>query len=305
MLKKKAVSRKTSKSCGLRARKSRFVQIFRTTPAKTVCPNFYVLAHANGCTFQPRCSYCYLKSSFWFLKGEQAFTNVGRMKEEVRRWIAKDKLESYVLNTGNLSDSLAFEAVRPLIGDMIETFRVHAAGKPHTLLLVTKGGTKECACLFEREPCANVTVSFSVNSPEAAKALERGAAPVADRFRAARRLKAMGWRVRIRIDPMVLGYSYEATVEKVRALGPERITLGTLRAESNLDRYVGKGLFADLVEQEGKGLARYPRETRLAIYRVAVDRLRGTAPIGLCEETYDIWDALGLDTASKSCNCGG
>ncbi|MCX7935527.1 MAG: hypothetical protein N3A66_09765, partial [Planctomycetota bacterium] len=123
-----------------RPRRSRFVQIFRTTPAQTVCPNFYVLAHASGCRFNPLCSYCYLKSSFWFLRGRrqrQVFTNIGKMEREIRRWIDQDNLESYILNTGNLSDSLSFETVRPLMPRLIEIFRTQAERRhrPHTLLL--------------------------------------------------------------------------------------------------------------------------------------------------------------------------
>jgi len=293
--------------CRRRERKSRFVEIFRSTPTNTVCPNFYVLAHADGCAFAPQCSYCYLKSSFWFLRSPEVFTNFDKMSAEIKAWLAKDELESYVLNAGNLSDSLSFEEARPLIGDLVELFRAEAEakGRPHALLLVTKGGKRECAALFERPPCRNVVVSFSVNSPEAARDHERGAAPVEDRLAAARRLKDAGWRVRMRLDPMILGYDYGWIIQQVRGLGPERVTLGSLRAEPNLPKYVEDGLFDDLVPPPTpKGLARYPKDTRLALYRQAVEALRDICPIGLCEETPDIWDALGLDKAAKSCNCG-
>src|SRR3989304_3027484 len=113
---------KRKHSCVLRERKTKFVEIFRTTPANTVCPNFYVLAHANGCTFSPKCSYCFLKSSFWYLEGEQAFTNVADMIREVKTWIGRDNLGSYILNTGNLSDSLGFEKARPLIPRLVQVF---------------------------------------------------------------------------------------------------------------------------------------------------------------------------------------
>ena len=78
--------------CLLRKRKSPFVEIFRTTPPQTVCPNFFVLAHANGCAFKPQCSYCYLKSSLWYLSGADVFTNTEELVAEVRRWIARDGL---------------------------------------------------------------------------------------------------------------------------------------------------------------------------------------------------------------------
>jgi len=155
-------------------------------------------------------------------------------------------------------------------------------------------------------PCANVVISFSVNSPAAARRYEAGAAPVAERLRTAARLRMRGWRVRMRIDPMLLGYRYAALARRVARLGPERITLGTLRAEPNLERFVENGLFADLVPPAGrKGLARYPLPARLSLYRQALRELDGRCPIGLCEETPDVWRALGLNPAAKPCNCGG
>lgn len=297
--------RKTA--CRLRARKTRFVEILRTTPTNTVCPNFYVLAHANGCLFAPRCSYCYLKASLWFLQDEVAFTNVDDLLRQVREWIGRDGLESCVLNAGNLSDSLCFEEVRPLIRALVEMFRVEAEqrGRPHALLLVTKGGTDHCRTLLEHRPCRNVIVSFSVNSRRAARAHEKGAAAVEDRLAAARRLKRAGWRVRMRIDPMILGFDYAWIIDQVRRLAPERLTLGSLRAECNLPRYVRNGILAELQPpDEPKGLARYPSRQRLALYRPAVRALRDVCPVGLCEETPDIWDALGLETSAKCCNCG-
>jgi DNA repair photolyase len=292
--------------CALRRRRSRFIEIFRTTPARTVCPNFHVLAHANGCTFRPQCEYCYLKSSLWHLDRHEAFTNLAQMLGEVRRWVARDGLESYVLNAGNLSDSLAFERVRPVMSRLVDVFReAEAAGRPHTLLLVTKGGVRECRALLDAAPCANVIVSFSVNRPDVARRHERGAPAVSDRLDAARRLKDGGWRVRIRIDPMFAGQDYRGVARQVRRLRPERVTLGSLRAEPHLLRIVRNGMFSALEEPSEKGgLARYPLAARLELYRPAVEALKDLCPIGLCEETRDVWDALGLDAEARSCNCG-
>jgi DNA repair photolyase len=303
----RAVATDERLDCVLRDRKTRFVEIFRSTPTRTVCPNFYVLAHANGCTFSPPCSYCYLKSSFWFLDEAQAFTNVDKIEREIKAWIATDELESYVLNTGNLSDSLAFEEARPLIAKLVDLFRreAEAKGRSHALLLVTKGGVEDCGMLLEAEPCANVIISFSVNSPQCAGRYEAGAARVASRLEAARRLKAAGWRIRMRIDPMIKGFDYTWIIEQVRALEPERVTLGTLRAEPNLSRFVDHGMFSELEEpSDRKGLGRYALEERLDMYRPAVEALRDICPMGLCEETRDVWDALGLDAEARSCNCG-
>jgi DNA repair photolyase len=256
--------------------------------------------------FSPQCSYCYLKSSFWYLPDQQAFDNIDSMLRQVCHWIAQDNLESYVLNSGNLSDSLCFESVRPVIGKLVEVFREEAERKnrPHSLLLVTKGGREHCQVLLDSQPCANVIVSFSVNSRQAAKRHETGAASVEDRIETAGRLMQQGWRVRMRIDPMIAGYEYTWVIEQVRRLQPERLTLGTLRAESNLNRFVPDNLFDHLEQPAEGGLARYPRRQRLEMYKPAIQALRNICPIGLCEETPDVWEALGLNTEEKSCNCG-
>ena len=290
----------------LRQRKTKFVEIFRTTPVETVCPNFYVLAHANGCRFQPLCRYCYLKSSLWFLQTPQAFTNAEDMIQEISDWVEKDELESVVLNSGNLSDSLAFEKDRPLFAQLVETMREKATskGRPHTLLLVTKGGAEECRPLLQIPPCDNVVLSFSINNPDAARKYEAGAAPAEERIRAAAALARQGWRVRVRIDPMIQGYSYRALSERVKALAPERVTLGTLRAEPSLFKQVKIDIFSGLEKAPApNALARYPLGVRLALYREALEGLADTCSTGLCEETPDVWDALGLDRKIPLCNC--
>ena len=297
-----------SQSCVLRKRKTRFVEIFRTTPVNTVCPNFYVLRHAAGCAFEPQCSYCYLKASFRHLARPHVFTNVNVMLADIRRWIRRDGLESHILNMGNLSDSLVFEAVRPIMPKLVRLFReeAEARGRPHSLLLVTKGGLRECRDLLALPACRNVIISFSINNPDAARQYEPGAAPVSDRLQAARRLKAAGWRIRIRIDPMIAGFAYEQIADEVRRLGPERVTLGALRAEASLPQFTQQGLFADLVRpRKARSMARYPLRKRLALYRGAIRNLRNVCPLGLCEETPEVWKALGLDAESKTCNCGG
>ncbi len=286
-------------------RRTRFVQILRTTPARTVCPNFYALAHANGCGFEPACDYCYLRSTLWYLDAPRVFTNLDDLFADVRAWIARDGLESTLLNTGNLSDSLGFERERPLVARLVELFRTEAErkGRPHALLLVTKGGRDEAAPLAGLAPSPNVIVSFSLNAPEAAAVHERGAPPVEERLAAARSLKAAGWRVRIRIDPMIAGHSYADLADRVGDLAPERVTLGCLRADRGL-LLKGNGVFTALeTPDEPDGLARYPLADRIGMYREAIDALSGRSPVGLCEETADVWTATGLDPESKTCNC--
>jgi DNA repair photolyase len=295
----------------LEASERPFVEILRTTPVETICPNFYALDHARGCAFTPLCTYCYLKDPYYQGGKTSAATNVNELEQELCVWLRQDTLETYVANAGNLSDSLAFEELRPLMGRLVELFRREAEqkGRPHTLLLVTKGGVKECTPLLEREPCASVMVSFSINSEEAQHELEQGAATTADRLEAASLLKEKGWRMRIRLDPMIAGYDYCVVADEIGRLRPERVTLGTLRADPGLMPVLPphlKELLVPAPEYKGKyALARYPFDLRLGIYRQAADRLRDVCSLGLCEETPDMWRALGFDWRNASCNCEG
>lgn len=289
----------------LRSRSSRFVEIFRTTPPRTICPNFYVLAHANGCGFNPMCVYCYLRSHFSIPARGVAFSNTDKLLQDVRKWIATDDLESYVLNSGNLCDSLVFEDNRPVVNSLMKIFHNVAKNRPHCLLIVTKGGMKECRVFFANEPCDRVIISFSLNHPEAAEKYESGAPPVAERMAAAGRLKEQGWRLRLRIDPIIEGYDYRELAGQVRELEPERLTLGTLRAERGLFRFVHADIFERLeCNPDPKGLSRYPSQKRVTLYRQVLDIVGPGCSTGLCEETPEMWTELGLDPDHAACNCG-
>ena len=281
-----------------------FIELLRSTPAKTVCPNFYLFDHARGCNFN--CSYCFLRDTEYGKKEKRIFGNTDRLFTELGEWLAKDDLETYLANTGNMTDSLSFETERPLWARLIEFMRENAEkkGRPHCLLVVTKAGLDMCGAFLERPPCNNIIISFSINAPEASVNHEPGAASAEERLAAARILKKKGWRVRVRMDPMIQGYEYGGLIESIREIAPERVTLGTLRADPTLLPEVrGVDIFQKLDEPEPESIARYPLPVRLAMYRPAVERLRDVTSLGLCEETEDVWAELGLDYVNKTCNC--
>ncbi len=299
------MNNETVAECGTQCRSADpYVALLRTTPVNTVCPNFYILDHARGCNFN--CSYCFLRDIEYNRKERQIFDDRERLLRELGEWVAKDDLETYLANAGNMTDAFSFEKERPIWSDLIEFMRKNAErkGRPHTLLAVTKAGLDMCGAFLERPPCRNIIVSFSVSSPEAARDHEPGAAAPADRLAAAAKLKELGWRVRIRIDPMIRGYDYAWVIEETRKLAPERVTLGLLRADPTLIPEVrGVDIFSKLEPPAPGSIARYPRAERIAAYRPAVERLRDVASIGLCEETEDVWAELGLDYVNMTCNC--
>lgn len=271
----------------VRERKSKLVRLFSKTPAGVRCPHFYELILSNGCPYG--CSYCYLRLTFRGNKHPVLFSNPW---EEVVREL--EAVESGVFSTGELADSLA--VVPPLLAPAIEYFR----GQPSKYLLLT---TKSCNVRLFRHltPTPQVIVSFSVNAPEVSAELERLAPPPLARLKAAARLLEWGWRVRVRLDPVVWSGEpggYRLICREIAALGPERVTVGTLRHYPGLFRFAPEAPRENL-ERAGDGRMRYPLPVRVYAYRKIAEWL-GFQP-ALCKETDGVWDALGWKF--YGCNC--
>ncbi len=151
------------KAPGLCPNPEPFITLLRSTPAKTVCPNFYLFDHARGCNFN--CAYCFLRDSEYEYKVRRLFDNTDKLFKELADWLARDNLETFLANAGNMTDSLSFEKERPLWGSLIEFMREHGELKrrPHCLLAVTKAGLDLCGAFLDHAPTPSVIVSFSIN----------------------------------------------------------------------------------------------------------------------------------------------
>lgn len=270
-----------------RTRKSPFVRLFDKTPQGVVCPHFYELILSNGCPFD--CAYCYLRLTFRGKKSPVLFSN-GWL--EVERQI--EAVPSGVFSTGELADSLA--VVPPLLPKALDYF---SAQSDRYLLLVTK--STKVGLLLKREPASSIIVSFSVNAPVAANLYERGCPDPYARLEAAAALKERGWRIRIRLDPVILDVGldrYREICTKISWLKPERVTVGSLRQYPGLFRFAPdaprKGL-----SKARDGRMRYPLSSRVQVYRQLAEWL-GQVP-ALCKETTEVWSLLGWNPSG--CNC--
>ena len=114
-----------------RRRKSRFIRFFRESCTEIVCPGFWLLAWANGCTYH--CDYCFLQGTFRGRTDPVVFTNLGDLLRELKSWFGKFSGQA-VLNAGELSDSLA-------ITDKVMKFLIRVFGEQNRLLLVTNPAT--------------------------------------------------------------------------------------------------------------------------------------------------------------------
>lgn len=271
----------------VRERKSSFVKLFDKTHSSVFCPHFYELVLSNGCPFN--CSYCYLKLTFRGKTEPVLYNNDwSKVQSEL------DKIENGVFSTGELADSLAITP--PLLGEAIDYFENQDT---KYLLLLTKSTNIDI--LRQRKPSPQILISFSVNSVPAAKTYEKGTPDPLKRLTSANELKEKGWRVRIRIDPIILESGlehYKIICKAIADLSPEVVTIGTLR------QFPGVHRFAKEAPREGlkkapDGRMRYPTQRRVEIYK-QIEEWLGFQP-ALCKESVKMWETLGWKFTN--CNC--
>lgn len=270
-----------------RERKSNFVRLFDKTPPGVCCPHFYELVLSNGCPFD--CSYCYLRLTFRGNTQPTLFTNGWeKVKFEI------DTVPEGVFSTGELADSLA--VLPPLLPNSIDYF---SSLENKFLLLVTKSVNVDI--LRQRNPSNQVILSFSVNSLPAAEKFERVAPSPEKRLETAAEMIERGWRVRIRLDPVIvesgIGY-YQHICKQIAAINPDRVTVGTLRQYPGLFRFAPNAPKSGLTRAKD-GRMRYPVTERAKVYEQIASWL-GFQP-SLCKETEEMWNILGW--SFEGCNC--
>jgi spore photoproduct lyase len=284
-----------------RKRYTRFIHYFDKTPEGIVCPHFFILAHANGCPYE--CQYCYLNLTLRHYPSPTVFSNTARMFQEIRDWLLSQEKPS-VLNSGELSDSLAWDEDTGLSLNLVPLF---ADQKRHKLLMLTK--STKIKNLLKLSPTGRVIISFSINAPEVSRRFEKKSPSPLKRLQAAAKLKAAGWSLRLRLDPIIpvedWPRHYQELIEPINELEPETVTLGTLRYFKNLLNFAryGSEVFKYGQDQhDPDDRIRIPFKERKRIYEFFMERLK-VSKIGLCKETQDMHHELGLPGSKQSCNC--
>jgi spore photoproduct lyase len=283
-----------------RKRFSHFIHYFDKTPPGIVCPHFHILAHANGCPFA--CAYCSLRLTLRHYPEPTVFSNTARLFQELRDWLLTQE-DPAVLNAGELSDALAWDRSTMLSSNLIPLF---AAQKRHKLLLLTKSVAVEN--LLQMEPTPQVIVSFSLNATPVAAKYEPGAPRPEARIAAAKKLKAAGWEVRVRLDPLipVPGWeqAYGETIAAINDLSPAVVTIGSLRFFKTLINHAPATDIFDYGADHGDpdSRLRIREELRETMSRFCLDRIK-CLRIGLCKETVAMHRRLDLPKGNQSCNC--
>lgn len=287
------------------------IKLFDRTPfpkndSDVVCPHFLELKWANGCFFD--CAWCYLNGTFRFLKrGKKPFLK--DRKKTTRHLLAffENANKPYLLNSGELSDSLVFEHNGfALTKNLVPLFMEQ---DEHKLLILTK--STNIKNLLNLNAQDHVIVSFSLNSFPVAERWENKAPHPKNRINSAKKLESVGYNIRIRIDPLVpirnWKESYINLIDCIfNAFTPERVTIGSLRGlQSTINNSKDVSWTKYLSERSNWG-KKIKFDLRYEMYYTLIKHLIenwGFDRIALCKETLRMWNKLGLDYRKIKCNC--
>jgi spore photoproduct lyase len=254
----------------------------------------YYLSYENNCPFN--CLYCYLREYY----GHGAFVfyvNIEDMFSELDEF----KKKNAMISCGIVNDSLVLDSITEITKDLIKYFK-----KREDLILEIRSKSKNISNLIELGGSENIITSFTFSPQEVIEKYELGTASLNERVEAAVKLQQAGFKIGIRIDPMInieeCNMRYSEMIEKIFSnLDRSKIAnigIGSMRYRKGLKQLVTKERKTDLFYGEIitgiDGKERYFKKIRLDMYKNAVKEIRkyGNFEIYLGMEPDYVWNEV-------------
>jgi spore photoproduct lyase len=279
--------------------KSAFVKHCPCSPGSVPC-GYYNLNLHTGCPYD--CSYCILQAYLPDKSRAVFFSNWADMEAELTA--CSSSRDALRIGSGELSDSLAYELVRPNAARVVELFR----RLPQAVFEFKTKAVHVRPLLAIKEPPRNIVVSWSLNPPALVRG-EESLTPALDRrLRALAAVQSRGYMIGIHFDPLILFPDWqEAYRELIRALAkivrPGRVawwSLGALRfppeLKGHIFRHRRSQLFWGELIQAADGKYRYFTPRRLELFafirREIRRQLSAEMPLYLCMEDAATWGEI-------------
>jgi spore photoproduct lyase len=280
-------------------RKGAFVKHCPCSPGSISC-GYFNLNLQSGCPFD--CSYCILQAYLDDKEQGVFYGHWAEMEAELRGFLAAHR--EVRIGTGELSDSLAFEELRPGARRLVDLFRDF----PNAILEFKTKSASVQALLEIHDPPANIVVSWSLNPPPLIRGEERSTPSLKRRLQALEAVQDKGYAVGIHLDPLILfpgwpGHYRDLISALSRVVRPGRVawwSLGALRFPPELKRHIfqhreSRLYWGELVEGEDKKY-RYFTPLRLELLRFVRDEIRSRVsrdiPLYLCMEDAATWKQI-------------
>ena len=224
----------------------------------------YYFSHMLNCLYD--CRYCFLQgmypSAHYLL-----FVNYEDFFEEIKKVTSQKPEKPSWFFSGYDCDSLALEKLTGFAQSAISFFAKH---KQAHLEFRTKSVATQI--LEKSEPLPNVVTAFSFTPQEISDAIEKDVPTVSARIQAMKRLSQKGWKLGIRLDPIIdcndFEKRYQSLISEIFAEIPESavhsVSLGPFRLPDPFFKrmeklYPAEPLFAGNLEKRGRSVS-YPKE---------------------------------------------
>jgi len=161
--------------------------------------NFY-FSHMMNCPYD--CRYCFLQGMYRSAH-YVVFVNYEDFLSDIQT-TADSFTEPAWFFSGYDCDSLAME---PVTGFMSSALPFFATNSNAHMEIRTK--STQIRGLLNRDPINNVVVAYSFTPADTAAALEHRVPSVAKRINALAKLQQRGWKVGIRLDPIIYSVDFE------------------------------------------------------------------------------------------------
>ncbi len=228
------------------------------------------------------CTYCFIQTIFDD-RTPTLYVNTPSLVSELSAFL-EDNPEAWV-STGEYLDSFQLDDITRTNELLIDVFRHHPKS---TLELRTK---IDNVAHLPDDPPGNILVTYSINPPEVIKRVEPGTASFERRLEMAGVLFSKGYRVALRIDPIIPTKSFASSYKELpvliqNQLGWEKVDtvfVGVLRFDEALLTRMSTMPHAPLLLDAEyvrcpDGNFRPPKHERIALYRSLSKAIRTHAP---------------------------
>lgn len=285
-----------------------------------VCQPAYAIHSFWGCHF--RCAYCGLGHV------ANVYVNLEDWIEHIRRGLAdlEGSPSQTLFQWDNGTDVVCWEPEYGGTRMLVELF----ARESGRYLELYVGKSDNVDYLIEYDHKGHTVCCWSLSTETQCREVEKRAASMEARLRAARKCQEAGYPVRIRFSPMVpvagwedelrhmVRRTFEETAPEVLTIEPLRFcTYEQLCADfppGLLDPEFVEAMRAMPPEADAWQRSEFPDELRVRMYRVVLDevaRISPRTPVALCREKRRVWDELrddfertGQHPDNYVCNCG-
>tara|TARA_A100001011_G_scaffold312276_1_gene329622 strand:- start:12836 stop:13837 length:1002 start_codon:yes stop_codon:yes gene_type:complete len=168
----------------------------------------YYFSHMLNCLYD--CRYCFLQgmyesSNFVLFINFESFTN--SIEKIIKNNLNGEKITFF---SGYDCDSLAMESITGFVKFFLPFFE----NKPNTEIELR---TKSVAIneILNHKPFNSCIIAYSFTPDEIAKKNEHGAPPVKSRINAMQKLSNAGWKLGLRLDPLIYHSNYKDNYKKL------------------------------------------------------------------------------------------